>query len=327
MRKKVVATATSLTAVVAFVIACGGSATTGTSSGGLRQACYDNGTCNAGLTCASNVCVQLGNDGGGTSSSGIGSDAGSSSGGNDAGASGSGGSGGSGSGSGVIDSGAIADAADAGTVAIPDGSTLNTGLVSWWRGEGNANDSAGANNGTVQGGVTFVAGKVGQAFEFNGSTGDIVVPGSTTLDLTQGYTLAFWIKAPSLPAAEAKIAIKWSSGSETKQVVLGSNGSIGFGLYPLAGNNLVSSGTKLTLNTWHFVTATYDGSHENIYVDGQFDTAQAASGLVANSTGSLYFGYSPAGSGTPFFTGDLDEVRWYSRALSASEVMALMVAD
>lgn len=40
--------------------------------GGERQACYPNGTCNAGLTCASSVCVALGAD------AGLGGDAGAS---------------------------------------------------------------------------------------------------------------------------------------------------------------------------------------------------------------------------------------------------------
>ena len=35
-------------------------------------------------------------------------------------------------------------------------------LVSWWPGEGAANDIVGANNGTVQGGATFATGEVGR---------------------------------------------------------------------------------------------------------------------------------------------------------------------
>ena len=42
------------------------------------------------------------------------------------------------------------------------------GMVAWWPGEGNANDIRGGNNGTPQGGVTFPAGEVGQAFSFDG---------------------------------------------------------------------------------------------------------------------------------------------------------------
>src|SRR6266545_3162494 len=41
-----------------------------------------------------------------------------------------------------------------------------SGLVSWWPGEGNANDLVGSNNGTLLNGVSFAEGIVGQAFNF-----------------------------------------------------------------------------------------------------------------------------------------------------------------
>jgi poly(3-hydroxybutyrate) depolymerase len=37
--------------------------------------------------------------------------------------------------------------------AAPDSVSMPPGLVSWWKANGNANDSAGPNNGTIQGGV------------------------------------------------------------------------------------------------------------------------------------------------------------------------------
>ena len=43
------------------------------------------------------------------------------------------------------------------------------GMVSWWRGNGNANDSKGTNNGTLQGNATFAAGKVSQGFSSTGA--------------------------------------------------------------------------------------------------------------------------------------------------------------
>jgi hypothetical protein len=36
-----------------------------------------------------------------------------------------------------------------------------TGQISWWPGDGNANDIAESNNGTLMGGATFAPGKVG----------------------------------------------------------------------------------------------------------------------------------------------------------------------
>ena len=43
------------------------------------------------------------------------------------------------------------------------------GLVSWWPGDGNANDLQGPNHGTLMHGTTFAAGRVGQAFWLDGS--------------------------------------------------------------------------------------------------------------------------------------------------------------
>ena len=59
-----------------------------------------------------------------------------------------------------------------------------SGLVSWWRAEGNALDSAGSNNGALSGGASFATGEVGQAFSFDG-TGEVAVP-SSPADPTAG---------------------------------------------------------------------------------------------------------------------------------------------
>jgi hypothetical protein len=63
---------------VAFAViaaACGGR--TSAAAGELRGACYGNGTCNAGLTCLSDVCVVAPGGDGGSGSSGGGSSSGS----------------------------------------------------------------------------------------------------------------------------------------------------------------------------------------------------------------------------------------------------------
>ena len=64
--------------------------------------------------------------------------------------------------------------------------------VSKWSAEGNANDSIGANNGTLMGGVTFATGKVGQAFSLPYGA-YINVPHSATLDPLTSFTWQAWI--------------------------------------------------------------------------------------------------------------------------------------
>src|SRR5438445_13397685 len=77
-----------------------------------------------------------------------------------------------------------------------------SGLVSWWAGETNDVDIAGTNNGVLQGGLTFVGGEVGQAFSFNGTDADIMIPASTNLNVGagSGFTVDVWIKPSDISA-------------------------------------------------------------------------------------------------------------------------------
>ena len=46
--------------------------------------------------------------------------------------------------------------------------TPPVGMVGWWRGEGNALDATGLNNGTAYNNLTYAPGVVGQAFVLDG---------------------------------------------------------------------------------------------------------------------------------------------------------------
>src|SRR3989304_6013682 len=68
-------------------------------------------------------------------------------------------------------------------------------LVSWWPGDGNANDIIDANQGTLQNGATFAVGKVGQAFSFDGVDDVVSIPGSSVFDFgTNPFSIDFWLK-------------------------------------------------------------------------------------------------------------------------------------
>ena len=55
-------------------------------------------------------------------------------------------------------------------------------IVSWWPGDGNANDIRGSSNGTLQNGAWFAAGKVGQAFSFSSDGDGAVIPHNNNLN-------------------------------------------------------------------------------------------------------------------------------------------------
>src|SRR5262245_1572545 len=70
-----------------------------------------------------------------------------------------------------------------------------SGLVSWWPGDGTADDIADNNDGTLAGGATFASGRVGQAFSFDGVDDYVLVPDSPNLDFnpTSFVTVDAWV--------------------------------------------------------------------------------------------------------------------------------------
>ena len=204
--------------------------------------------------------------------------------------------------------------------------------VSWWKGENDATDSAGGNNGTLHGGA-YAPGKFGQAFSFDGSPAQYVaVPSSSTLDIFGTHSVAFWIKPATLPAVgnEYRIISKWTNGYEHKQVSIDSDGKVHYFLYGTTATSGVTSTTAVQAGTWTHVVATYDGANMKIYLNGVPDASITAAGDVGDGTGALYLGYNPdtsSAGGEALFNGLLDEVGWYNRTLSSAEAGILANMD
>lgn len=69
----------------------------------------------------------------------------------------------------------------------------NPGPIAWWPASGNPNDASGGNHGAVAGGVVYAAGTVGQAFDFDGTSGSVTVPDAPALR-PASITIEGWIK-------------------------------------------------------------------------------------------------------------------------------------
>ena len=64
---------------------------------------------------------------------------------------------------------------------VTDCTTDFSGLVSWWPAAGTALDLTGGNNGIELNGVSYMTGKVGQAFVFDGVNDHIRIPDQPNL--------------------------------------------------------------------------------------------------------------------------------------------------
>lgn len=211
-----------------------------------------------------------------------------------------------------------------------------SGIVSWWRGERDASDHAGVNDGQEQGAVTYVPGVVGEALHFDGSDHSWVnVPHHATLNLTSGATLEFWYKS-DLAGQTAGLVAKRAVDETTNYGV--NDVPWGLGLYyndpAYTGygddHNIFETVRVPSPNAgqFHHFAGTYEQLTNavlrlTIYIDGALVKSVDLPGRLANTVSDTPVAIGTTAERGERFLGDIDEVTIYDRALAAVEVEAI----
>ena len=212
-------------------------------------------------------------------------------------------------------------------------SSANAALVAHYEFEGDANDSAGTNHGTVFG-AQYTEGKVGQCLNFDGD-GDCV---RTSYEGTPSeYTIAFWynLNEDIEPAAFSNRyrALVSRTGDESYHVELWSvwfHSTDGLRLH-----NEKSLNNYATVNyapeifykeQWHHVVATGNTTQGKIYFDGELKSTTNDNFVTGAWDDSVPFNIARpyAGKANRFFNGKIDDVRIYDHALTEEEIFALL---
>lgn len=196
---------------------------------------------------------------------------------------------------------------------------LNNGLGAYYNLDGNANDSSGNGNNGIVSGATQVAGKVGEGYLFNGSGDNIAVSSSPSVKLTAAATINFWVNANDTSGA----GIVSKRGPVNEYQVYYYQGQMVVLFWGLS-NIGVFSNSNPVIGSWEMWTATYDGTAIRLYKNGVLDASVASSGNIDSAAGDLWLGNDHYGHS---LNGVLDDVRIYSRALSAAEVQELYNYD
>ncbi|HXG48666.1 MAG TPA: LamG-like jellyroll fold domain-containing protein, partial [Methylomirabilota bacterium] len=225
-----------------------------------------------------------------------------------------------------------------------------SGLVAWWPGQGNAMDLAGNSDGTATGGVAYASARVGQGFQFNGTNAAVLVPDTANLLYpgTNSFSVEAWIRTTDTNGFHPIVARYENGGSGTPGVRLSTyylavlNGRLngflrdadgpGTAGLDLSGGRLVADGE------FHHVALVRDTTANalRLFVDGSLD---ATTPLTAEATGVIG---DDDGLPDPFvigaqfdfhtdslaflFNGQIDEASYYSRALTADEVVSLYLS-
>jgi Concanavalin A-like lectin/glucanases superfamily len=191
-----------------------------------------------------------------------------------------------------------------------------------------------ANNGVVTGSPSIVTGHSGNGLSFNGSTDYIEFTDPSAVGLMTANdecTVAAWIKTT---AADTPIfSIRSSGGNAVFDFLLGYNGVNNAGTGKLsiivrddAGGGLttLNASTAINNNSWHHVAVTRDSAKLlTLYVDGSADgtATDTMTSSLLGETGWKFVGRERQQGW--FYSGVMDNFRWYNRAISAGEVTAL----
>ena len=191
--------------------------------------------------------------------------------------------------------------------------TMDSSLVAFYPFNGNANDlTSNGRNLAVYADTTLTTGKdnsSNSAYSFDGN-GDYMEP--TNIPSFDNYTISLWAKPASSGTYEAMFSSYDNSGNGFQIDLDGSN----FHIRKSSGGNIVLSTAQL--EDWTFIAFTYDGTNSIGYIDNLSPVID-----LGGTTEFKRFMIGRNRNGGTYFTGEIDELRIYNRALTASEISSL----
>lgn len=168
---------------------------------------------------------------------------------------------------------------------------------------------------------TLVAGHRGNAYQFDGINDCIVVPDVGQLDPPQ-FTLSLWVRQ-DVDGPMTPLSKRFSGGGNTWQVESMTNEVMYFTTRSATGpDRLVSAAGAGQLGQWQLATATWDGMTKVLYLDGA-RVATGTSELLVSDANAAQIGCDDNAPINNWFSGAIDEVEIYDRALDPDEVSLL----
>lgn len=216
-------------------------------------------------------------------------------------------------------------------------SRLEHGVVGYWHFDEatstTAYDSSGfANAGALTSGPTWQSAsncRAGACLSFDGTNDFVDMSDKPEFDPERdNWTVSAWIKISVTPDGIGDDIVGYanSGGSgDIWRLFVKTDGKAEF-RYSSDDQITVrsaSSTSQVNNGQWRYVVGVRDGTTVRIYVDGvQESTGTGDTNEIKNGTATVDMGKNP-GSALTFFTGSIDEVRIYNRALTAAEILNL----
>jgi subtilisin-like proprotein convertase family protein len=207
------------------------------------------------------------------------------------------------------------------------------GSIGFWRGDNNALDSVGGFNGTLLGGAGFAAGKVNAAFDLNGTSSYVSAPDDDQWAFgAQDFTIDLWVnfrarRASTVGTPEAIfVGHDEGPGVLNKWFFALGGGFLNFHVNgPVPGSHFIAqSPFDPVVGQWYHLAVVRRGNLFSMYRDGVLIGSEVNPVVIPNPGAPLTIGWAEE---TYFMDGQLDEVTLYNRALTESELSAIVRAD
>ena len=168
-------------------------------------------------------------------------------------------------------------------------------------------------------------GRAASAAAFDGATSAVAVPNDTALNFRSGITVNLWITPAAFPPAREEYVI--SHGNWTTRWKL----SVTAGTERLRWTVKNASGTvrdldaasPLVLDSLVNITARYDGTDMELYVNGYLDAFAPFSGPINQTSFALSIGQDLPTDNQYDFAGVLDDIRIYNYGLGPAAIASL----
>ena len=207
---------------------------------------------------------------------------------------------------------------------------LTDNIIASWRfdeSSGNALDASGNGHTATNSSVTYATGKINNGASFNGSA-KFTVTDDATLRPSPAFSISFWVKKTGTTATEILDSYAQVSTVAGFRCVMeaGAKVSLWVGKNTGLGGSdwaRVIANTSVNDGNWHHCVVTYDGTTICAYTDGSADGTTSFSATIAYDTPNNAVTIGDYVTGGAAMNGMIDELNFWSRALSLSEVTSL----
>lgn len=213
-------------------------------------------------------------------------------------------------------------------LTVDSTNSLANGLVGFWPlTDGGSSTTAkdittNANDGTQSGGVSWASSEVGTVASFDGVDDqfDISHNSSYNAGTTGELTVSAWVKFDNF--SSYRVIVSKDQGFTTREWVIYGNqttGAVVAQLFNSSGTAFTAISSSNTAGVWYFVSMVWDGTDLKLYLDGSIAATTSAAITPKTTTEDVEIGYN----GRFRHDGNVQNVRIYNRALSATEVATL----